>query len=383
MISKKCGMKILMLTTNSSLMDGINRHILLVASALNGKSSCEVAVCIAFPRGELADALEEKGVKTFSLGVSNGHDFSIFPAFRKVMKSFNPDIVHVHVVALFEKMMLSMLYRSKKYVCTVHGISDAVWHETFRMKIDKWLNDIFPIKYGATCFISNGVRNHYSTGGEPEGAFTVYNPMVFPDVICRNHRLHKLIGVDKCTPIIGTSCRLANVKAPLLFVEVMCNVLKQHPKVHAVVVGDGDDVIRHQLWDVVCSEGLCERIHFLGYRRDAPVLVSDFDCFVMTSISEGLPTVILEAMANKVPFAMMEGKGGLKDIAMLNQTEGPIGVVVKRDDAEGLAKGVLKILNDREFANSLVENAFVVGKKHFDIQIVANSLSKVYNLLVI
>ena len=137
-------MKILMLTTNSSLMDGINRHILLVASALNGKSSCEVAVCIAFPRGELADALEEKGVKTFSLGVSNGHDFSIFPAFRKVMKSFNPDIVHVHVVALFEKMMLSMLYRSKKYVCTVHGISDAVWYETFRMKIDKWLNDEFP-----------------------------------------------------------------------------------------------------------------------------------------------------------------------------------------------------------------------------------------------
>ena len=45
-------MKILMLTTNSSLMDGIHRHILAIASYVNRLGGCEVAVCTAFPRAE-------------------------------------------------------------------------------------------------------------------------------------------------------------------------------------------------------------------------------------------------------------------------------------------------------------------------------------------
>lgn len=376
-------MKILMLTTCSSLMDGINRHILMIASALNGKPSCEVAVCIVFPGGELADALAEKGVRTFSLGASHGHDFRIFSAFRKVMKSYNPDIVHVHVVALFEKMMLSTLYRSGKFVLTVHGISDEVRHETFRMKADKWLDRIFHIPYGATCFISEGVRSHYSPGSVQEGVFTIYNPILFPNVTCRDYRLHKLIGVDNGTPIVGTSCRLARVKAPELFIDVMCRVLKQHPKVHAVIFGDGDEGLVHRLRDMVSSNGFCGRFHFLGYRSDAPVLVADFDCFVMTSLSEGLPTAILEAMSHKVPFAMMEGKGGLKDIAMLDKAEGPIGIVAKWGDAEGMANGVLHILRDSAFANALAEKAFEVGKKHFNVQMVTDRLLEVYHSLTI
>ena len=49
--------KILMLTTNSSLMDGINRHILTISTALNSKENLEVVVCTVNPKGELNDAL--------------------------------------------------------------------------------------------------------------------------------------------------------------------------------------------------------------------------------------------------------------------------------------------------------------------------------------
>ena len=78
-------MKILMLTTNSSLMDGINRHILAIASHVNRLDGCEVAVCTVFPRAELADALEAEGVTTYSLNASNGHDIHVLWRFYKVM----------------------------------------------------------------------------------------------------------------------------------------------------------------------------------------------------------------------------------------------------------------------------------------------------------
>lgn len=57
--------RILMLTTSSSLMDGINRHILTLASALNSQSDFEVAICTVMPYGEFHLALEKKWYKSF------------------------------------------------------------------------------------------------------------------------------------------------------------------------------------------------------------------------------------------------------------------------------------------------------------------------------
>ena len=74
-----------MLTTNSSLMDGINRHILAIAPVLNNYSGCEVAVCTIFPREELSDSLEKLGVKVYSLNANSGHDMSVFLSFVKIM----------------------------------------------------------------------------------------------------------------------------------------------------------------------------------------------------------------------------------------------------------------------------------------------------------
>ena len=72
-----------MLTTNSSLMDGINRHILTIAPQINNQEGCEVAVCTVFSRAELNVELESKGVKTYSLNATNGHDLTVFLHFYK------------------------------------------------------------------------------------------------------------------------------------------------------------------------------------------------------------------------------------------------------------------------------------------------------------
>ena len=362
-------------------MDGINRHILAVAPTVNRYQDCEVAVCTVLPRAELAVALEKEGVKTYTLNAVSGHDIKVFSAFHKVIKEYDPDIVHSHVMALYEKIILSIFYHSKKYVLTVHGISDKVVHKTLRMKLDKWLNNIFAIHYDATCYVSNGVRKHFEDDIEQKTGYTIYNPLHFNIFKFGEDRLHNLIGVSNDIPIIGTSCRLAPVKNPELFTRVMCKVLQMNGYAHAVVFGDGDESIKTTLKGIVEEANVSERFHFLGYRQDAPELVRDLNCFVMTSISEGLPTCILEAMACKTPFAMMEGNGGLKDLAELNNTEGPIGIVVPTGDKEALVNGICELINNPANAQKLAEKAYEVGRRHFDAEIVCMRLHNVYKTI--
>ena len=375
-------MKILMLTTNSSLMDGINRHILTVAPVISKYEGCEVAVCTVFPKGALVEELERGGVRTFSLNASSGHDISIFRAFNKIMRDYNPDIIHSHVIALYEKILLSTLYRSKKYVKTVHGISDKVLHETFRMKLERILDRIFPIHYNAICYVSNGVRQHLSRE-DRDGIYTVYNPLNFSSVTDKKHILHKWIEVPETTPIIGTSCRFAQVKNPILFTSVMCRVLQAKEEVHAVVIGDGEPGLKQAMEKIIREANVSKRFHFLGYRQDAPELVRDLNCFVLTSTSEGLPTSILEAMASKTPFAMMEGNGGLKDIAILNREEGPIGVVAPFGDVKSMSKGICNLIDNPDYAQVLANNAYNVGSRYFDVEITCAQLHDIYNLCLL
>lgn len=371
-------MKILMLTTCSSLMDGINRHILTIAPALNKQDGIEVAVCTVHPKGELNTNLEGVGVMTFSLNAFNGHDWHIIPRFFKVMKDFKPDVIHDHVMAIAERIVLSSCYRKLKYVTTIHGISDKMNHITFRMKLEKLISHLFPIKYNASCYISYGVKEAMT---EKVKGVVCYNPLYFGDDVPRNHTLHEIIGVHHETPIIGTSCRIASVKQPQVFTKVMCLALNNIPTLHAIVLGDGDKTLIDACKEIVKRFGVENRFHWIGYRNDAPQLVKDLSCFVMTSISEGMPTSILECMKVKTPFAYLEGDGGLKDIAYLNQSEGPFAIQASKDNLEELVNGITNLLNNTTLADEYVQRAYEVGKKYFDIRSVMNQLTELYKKL--
>ncbi len=373
-------MKVLMLTTNSSLLDGINRHILTVAPALNRQDDMEVAVCTVLPKGELNEKLEANGVKTYSLNAPDGHYLPIISRYYRVMKDYDPDVVHIHVMAIMARIAAAIFFRNKKYVKTIHGICDKVTKVTFKMRMEAWMNRIFDIRYSAVCFISKGVKNARGDNFKCDSIVS-YNPLDFGEAPSCTYALHRIIGVSGETPVIGTSCRIADVKQPEKFTEVMCRVLQSVPEAHAVVMGDGDRLLIDACRQIVADYGMENRFHWLGYRNDAPQLVQDLDCFVMTSVSEGMPTSIIECMALKTPFAFLEGKGGLEDIASFNTEDAPIAVQTPEDDLQGLADGIVKLLKDKKLALEYTERAWSVGKRNFDIQSVAAQLTGLYKRL--
>ena len=370
-------MKILMLTTNSSLMDGINRHILTVSTELNCRDGINVAVCTVMPAGELHDALRQKGVKPFALGFANGHKPGIIPAFARLMCSYKPDVVHCHVMAMMERIVAATMFRGTRYVATIHGIADK--KGSMYERIEQALNRIFSIPFSARCYISGGVCMALQDK-LPRVAISevCYNPIPFGDVPPKQYALHRIINVPHDTQIIGTACRISSPKNPQAFTMAMCQVLQAAPQVHAVVIGDGSDDIKAECNEIVVETGVGDRFHWLGYRSDAPKLTRDLDCFVMTSRCEGLPTALLESMAVRTPIAMMEGEGGLQDLAELNRLEGPIAVVAPQGDIGQIASGITRLLNDPALAAEQADRAYQMGKRHFDVVSVVNQLINLY-----
>ena len=367
-------MRVLMLTTNASLLDGINRHILSVAPALNAREGLEVAVCTVQPEGELAAALRARGVAVHSLGCAHGHALRILPRFSRVLRTFRPDVVHVHVLALMERVVLAMTARRVRVVQTVHGISDPVASPTFRMRVETLLQRVFAVRVDARCHVSRGVRAAVGKSDDP----VIYNPIGLDEPVEKG-RLRAELGVPSEVRLVGTACRIADVKNPTAFTRVMCGVLARVPTAHAVVMGTGPDGIESELHRIVDAQGVADRLHFLGYRSDARQLVADLDCFVLTSRREGMPTSVLEAMAAQVPVAMWTGEGGLGDLAELERTEGPALLLAEQGDENGLVDRICSLWGTDGAGLRLAERAQALCRRHFSLDTVTAQLEKVYH----
>lgn len=375
-------MKILMLTSNNTLQDGINRHILTIAPAIQALGRDEVAVCITSPYGELNVALETKGIKTFSLSASNGHDLRIWRRFGKVLNTYRPDVIHGHVISLFVGIYLRYRWSHIPIVKTVHGITDVesgIRKKSWRDYVEqRFVSRVCSPKIAHYIYISEGVRRFLK---DTKG-FVIHNPMSFtPAIEAQKDALRDLLGLSSKTQIIGTACRLSIVKCPELLTHVMCAILKERPSIHAVVCGDSaDNGLMSDLRNIVNKAGVASRFHWLGYRKDAPSLIRSYDCFIMTSWTEGMPTALLEAMATKTPIAFMRGLGGLLDLEEWNKKDGPFAVVGNRDQCQAFIHGIIRLLDHPQERILYTERAFAVGKKRLDLTRIVSQLQEIYHL---
>ena len=374
-------MKVLYLITNNTLADGIAKHILNIAGyfAQHPEMKVEPAVCIVKPEGDLSCALRQAGVKVYCLDCSHGHDWRILRRFPTVLKEFRPDVIHAHVTAMLERVYLHCFAGKLPVVTTTHGIilEDLQENRHFsrRERRERRLGQLFSLNIRKHIYISRGVRDFYRDFEQE----VIYNPVDFSGASTPTGKLRNLLGVGPDTPVIGTACRISATKNPHAFTRVMCDVLQQVPDCHAVVCGSADtEELMAELRTVVRQAGVEERFHWLGYRPDAAELTRDLNCFVMTSVAEGFPTALLEAMAAKVPAAFMETSGGMLDVAQLHREFGPLGIVTAAGEEHVMAQGIAALLADPVKAAEYAERAFRLGKQKFDIRIITQQLAEVY-----
>ena len=170
-------------------------------------------------------------------------------------------------------------------------------------------------------------------------------------------QLRQMLGMDKSTVVIGIIGRLVPIKNHRMFFEAAKRFINSDPgqKVIFLVVGDGE--LRGSLEIYCTNEGIDSYVRFLGWMRNLPMVYADVDILALTSLNEGTPLSIIEAMASSVPVIATE-VGGVADLlgGLDDERSGDRfkiherGILCKKGDAAGFSEA-LKFLMDMNPGN--------------------------------
>lgn len=169
-------------------------------------------------------------------------------------------------------------------------------------------------------------------------------------VIPAERILHRELGFPTQAFLVGNLSALADHKDYPTFLKVAKLVTTQQPDIHFIIAGAGPE--EQTIRTIIRQEQLTAHVHLLGFRKDVPQVMKALDVFLITSATEGLGTIILEAFAAGVPVIATRA-GGIPELVEDEQT----GLSADVGDAAKLAKDILRIFADATLRQRLSERA--------------------------
>lgn len=182
------------------------------------------------------------------------------------------------------------------------------------------------------------------------------------------------LNIPELGPVIGTIARLAPQKGVSYFLKA-ASLLKEY-QVNFLVVGDGP--LREELEKEVNELGLKNRVIFAGQRENIPEILAMLDIFALSSVTEGLPLTILEAMAAGKPVVATR-VGGIPEAIL----EGKTGLVVAPKDPEALAVALASLLGERDRISRMGANGLKLVREKFTVESMVQRTIELYNQLLI
>lgn len=157
------------------------------------------------------------------------------------------------------------------------------------------------------------------------------------------------LGLPPDAPVIGTVGRLSDQKDPTTFVHSAAGVCAEVPKARFVMVGHGP--LRGPVERLIADLGLRDRFLLTGVRTDIPAILRAFDVFLLTSLWEGMPLVIPQAMACRVPVVASTADGNRELIR-----DGHNGLLVPPSSPGHFADAVVRLLHEQDLRDRIVDH---------------------------
>lgn len=363
----------------SDLVGGVETHIVSLLQALDADRYS--ASVITFPNPAFEERLAEAGIAFDRIERRGRRDLGFARRLRRLLRQRGARIAHTHGVYSDFYMALAgrLWWRRPRHVLTKHTFADADMSASAKHirridRFDRWM--IYPRVHRIVAVSEERKRGLIERQGVRESKITVIHngipldPHLSPHSLPRT--LRRELEVGERTPIIGFIGRLAPEKGPDLFVDLFARLAKRSPEALGVVVGDGpmaDDLRRR-------AEGLgvAERMRWLPHRQDLPPLLLDMDVVVMPSRTEGLPMLLLEAMAMARPVVASD-VGGIPEVI----ERGRSGWLCAMGDVEGFATTIARVLEHPEASRLVGEQSRAVILARFTARTMADRMMALYD----
>lgn len=339
-------MKIYYLITKAN-WGGAQKYVFDLATYFANKE-CEVAV-MAGEKGVLTDGLCKEGVKTIeikSLGrdISFVNDIRSFFHIIKILIKDRPDVVHVNsskaggIGALAGRLCFL-----NKVVFTVHGApfrENVFWLKKRIMYIFTWITCLL-----ATDIICVSLRDAKDISSMPfvkNKVKTIYNGLDYSKTFKREGQKNRNIRMVS----IGELHRNKGYSTAILATK---NLHTSLGRVTYDIFGDGED--RLKLEELISLQDLKGVVNLLGHDGEAREKIKEYDIFLLPSVKEGLPYVLLEAGVHSLPV-VASITGGVPEIIKHEAT----GLLVPPGDVKAIVRAVNRLDKDRNLARKLGSN---------------------------
>jgi glycosyltransferase involved in cell wall biosynthesis len=186
--------------------------------------------------------------------------------------------------------------------------------------------------------------------------------------------LRRRLGLAEDAVVFGTIGRLNAQKGHVFLLEAAARVLKQHPKARLLVVGDGD--LAAELRERAKALGISGLTTFAGHRSDVPELLGVLDLFCISSLYEGTPLALFEAMAAGKAI-VSTAVDGCREVLR----EGETGLLVPPADAAALAGALERVIGDAGLRLALGTQAREASR-HYDVLACVESMQAFYDELL-
>ena len=308
-------------------------------------------VKIAYLTGEVLVKPISLDIEVIALDLNSAKGFlSASRKYQKLVKSFCPDVIHAHMVHanLFTRLNRA-LCPVPKLICTAHNSNEGGKLRMIAYRLTNRLSDV-----------NTNVSQEATEALIAKGAFSENNVITVHNGIDlrKFEKTHDSIDLDKNTLNLISVGRFNHQKDYPNLINAFA-ILKKNNNgaIKLTIVGDGE--LRAEIEALIESLQFEQDITLLGRRSDIPELLSQADIFVLASKHEGLPTVVIEAMACEC-YVVATDCGGSAEIL------GDTGQLVPIEDSQALADALQNAIalsvedrtQNNEKARARVEHLF-------------------------
>jgi glycosyltransferase involved in cell wall biosynthesis len=183
-------------------------------------------------------------------------------------------------------------------------------------------------------------------------------------------------GIPKGVPLVGTVGRFRPQKGLADLLAAMVQVRHLIPSARLLLVGGGE--LLDDLETKALSSGLGTAVTFAGMRSDVPKILAALDVFVSSSLWEGMPNAILEAMAAGLPV-VATAVGGTPEVV----EDGVTGLLVPPGDPKALAEAIACLLQDIDLRQQMGQAGRGRVTQHFSIERMVERTQTLYEQLLV
>jgi glycosyltransferase involved in cell wall biosynthesis len=358
----------------SLFQGGAERHVETIATTPSEKY--DHLVCSLTSGDDPAENMKSAGIPVFLLEKKFRGDIRVLPLLSRLIKQKKVDILHLHNPpgSLWGTLATVFSHSSIPIIRTEH----TPYIPSNYPLVHRFLHSYLNRRSEKIICVSDHVRESFIASFHrwKEKYITIHNGILINNfrTSLSREECRTRFKLPKDAKIMGTIGRLTQVKNHASLIKVLHAIRQEFKSIHLAILGEGK--LKSTLRELAADFGVSDSVSFLDPTDHIEIFLGALDLFILPSRREGLPLVVLEAMAAGIP-TVASSVGGIPEII----SNGHNGYLIHPHNLDEIAGKVSELLKDRERANTLAYRGKETIRDRFSADTMIPEIEKVYDRL--